>query len=291
MLASARLGSGPPDGEALVLADLDDTIKRLLVRDVPIDLGEVEVSFDAPDREWSGRLSRPAINCFLYDVRENVELRRTGWEVEKNNGSGTASRRRPPFRIDFTFQVTTWARAAEDEHNLLWRVLVALLRNPVLPEELLEGGLAEQPFSIPCRTVLPELIRTQPADLWQAVDNRIRPALTNVVTLAVDPNLVFVDPLVFTRVLRVREPFSTAIAVTTYLLSGRVRDRTDPARGIPGALVEIEESGVELVTDEDGRFSFRRTVPGAITLTARAPGRPDIAQKFEVPSPSYDLEV
>jgi hypothetical protein len=139
--------------------------------------------------------------------------------------------------------------------------------------------------------VLPELIRTQPADLWQAVDNRIRPALTYVVTLAVDPNLVFVDPLVFTRVLRVREPFSTAVTLTTYLLSGRVRDRANPAQGIAGAAVEIEESGIELVTDEEGRFSFRRTVPGPVTLIARAPGRSEVAQKFEVPSPSYDLEV
>ena len=58
-----------------MFADLDETIRLLLIRHVPLNLSEVDVSFDAPDREWSGRLSRPTVNCFLYDVRENEDLR------------------------------------------------------------------------------------------------------------------------------------------------------------------------------------------------------------------------
>src|SRR5579872_2360538 len=60
-----------------MFADLDETIRQLLIHGVPLDLSEVDVSFDAPDREWSGRLSRPTVNCFLYDVRENLEMRQT----------------------------------------------------------------------------------------------------------------------------------------------------------------------------------------------------------------------
>ncbi len=51
-----------------MFADLDETIRDLLIKNVPIDLTEVDISFEAPDREWSGRLSRPTVNCFLYDV-------------------------------------------------------------------------------------------------------------------------------------------------------------------------------------------------------------------------------
>src|SRR2546425_13010782 len=102
-----------------MFADLDETIRQLLIRFVPLDLTEVDVSFEAPDRDWSGRLSRPTVNCFLYDVRENLELRRTDWEVQRKNGEGTS--KRLPARIDATYQITVWARAPEDEHRLLWR--------------------------------------------------------------------------------------------------------------------------------------------------------------------------
>ena len=74
-----------------MFADLDETIRQLLIKGIPLDLSEVDVSFEAPDREWSGRLSRPTINCFLYDVRENLDLRATDFEHMRNNGKGTTT--------------------------------------------------------------------------------------------------------------------------------------------------------------------------------------------------------
>src|SRR5919206_154962 len=122
-----------------MFADLDETIRELLIKRVPLDLSEVDVSFEAPDREWSGRLSRPTVNCYLYDVRENHEFRETDYELERRNG--VALRTKAPIRIDVSYQVTVWARAAEDEHRLLWRVLGALLRAARPPEGFLQGGL------------------------------------------------------------------------------------------------------------------------------------------------------
>src|ERR1700693_5390653 len=104
-----------------MFADLDETIRQLLIRDVPHDLSEVDVSFEAPDRERSGRLSRPTINCFLYDVRENLEMRATGCDQMRSNTNGPPTSRRLPARVDATYQITIWARAPEDEHHLLWR--------------------------------------------------------------------------------------------------------------------------------------------------------------------------
>src|ERR687884_616978 len=124
-----------------MFADLDETIRELLIKNVPIDLSEVDVSFDAPDREWSGRLSRPTVNCFLYDVRENDELREAAWDYSRDVSNGTVSRRKVPIRFNVTYNVTVWARAPEDEHTLLWRVLSALARNPLLPEDLVQGAL------------------------------------------------------------------------------------------------------------------------------------------------------
>jgi hypothetical protein len=81
-----------------LLADLDETIRQLLIQHVPLNPSEIDISFDAPDRDWSGRLTKPAINCFLYDVRENREIRVNDWEVRRGNGS--AAKHRGALRID-----------------------------------------------------------------------------------------------------------------------------------------------------------------------------------------------
>ncbi|MEK7216235.1 MAG: Pvc16 family protein, partial [Chloroflexota bacterium] len=77
-----------------MLSDLDDTIRELLVRTVPLDPTEVELAFDTPDREWSSRLTRPAVNCFLFDVRENLKMRAVGWEVKRNGENNVGGRQR-----------------------------------------------------------------------------------------------------------------------------------------------------------------------------------------------------
>jgi hypothetical protein len=194
-----------------VFADLDSTLRTLLIRHVPLDLTEVDVSFDTPDREWSGRLNRPCVNCFLYDIRENHHLRETNWEVKRTNGTVTATK--APMRFDVTYQVTVWARQAEDEHRLLWRVLAALARHPLIPDDVTQGALKDQPFPIQAWTSQPDHTPRNMSDLWQAIDNRIRPSLTYVVTLALDPNVSYTSPVTLSRETRVGriEPGSQAL--------------------------------------------------------------------------------
>ena len=95
-----------------MLADLDETLRKLLMAEIPIKNGDVDISFDQPKREWSARLSKPAINLFLYDMRENNVLRQHQWERLDNNGQGTsdlATRKRTAFRVDCSYVITTWA--------------------------------------------------------------------------------------------------------------------------------------------------------------------------------------
>jgi len=301
-----------------MFADLDETIRQLLIKKVPIDLSEVELSFEAPDREWSGRLSRPTVNCFLYDVRENLDLRQVDWEVQKKNGSATT--RRMPARIDATYQVTVWTRAPEDEHRLLWRVLVALFRTPVIAEELLQGQLRNQVFPTRAVVVQPSQARANPAELWQAVDNRIRPALTYTVTVPLDLELEYTSPMVFTQRLRVfgreddrpapaevgapkRAPGDRADedeaakqrwlnqkAAETVRILGHVRDRSDRERALKGVTVLLRETGARFITDTEGRFAFTAH-EGPITLTATAPDGEQTSRQVEVPALEYDLEL
>jgi hypothetical protein len=185
-----------------VFADLDESIRQLLIRHVPLDLAEVEVSFDAPDREWSGRLSRPTINCFLYDVHQNLELRESDRQLTRDDATRTVSRKKGPLRIDATYYLTVWARAPEDEHRLLWRLLAAVARFPVLPNDVLSNGLQDQPFPLQTRVAMRDQTRTSATDLWQALDNRVRPSLSYVVTLALDASTPITSPIVLSRVAR-----------------------------------------------------------------------------------------
>ncbi len=262
----------------------DETIRDLLIKNVPIDLTEVDISFEAPDREWSGRLSRPTVNCFLYDVRENLDLRQTDWEVQKRNGKATS--KRLPARIDATYQVTVWARAPEDEHRLLWRTLVALFRNLIIPEESLRGQLRNQTFPTKAVVVQPSQARANPAELWQALDNRIRPALTYTVTVPLDQDLVFEAPMVFTR----RTRLFVQVLAEGIQIMGQVRDKSNTERGIPGITVLLRETGAEFITNADGQFAFK-TREGAITLIATAPTGEQATRQVDVPALEYDLEL
>lgn len=275
-----------------MFADLDESIRQLLILHVPLDPSEIEISFDTPDREWSGRLTRPTVNCFLYDVRENVKLRKIGWETRRDVASSTGTRFRPPMRVDATYQITAWSRAREDEHRLLWRLMLALARFPTLPGAVLQGDLVtSQPMPIPTSVAQPDQMPANYADLWQALDNRIRPVLTYVVTLVLDPEISFTRPLTLKAPSVGVEGFDRREQEKVALVQGRVRDREDRQRAIAGALVVLAETGDRVLTDEEGSFAFPNVERGKVTLIVRAQGRAEAAKLVAVPSPDYDLEV
>ena len=63
-----------------MLADLDETLREMLKGELERHGFEgIEIAFDAPTREWSGQLSQPSVNLFLYDLRESEEQRPSGW--------------------------------------------------------------------------------------------------------------------------------------------------------------------------------------------------------------------
>lgn len=269
-----------------MLADLDETIRQLLIREVPLDPGEVDVSFEAPDRDWSSRLSRPTVNCFLYDIRENHDIRRTDWERSQNNTA--AFRHKPLLRFDSTYQISVWARAPEDEHRLLWRVLLALCRHPSLEGDMLLADLRSQPVALPARVSQPDQTRQNHADLWQSLENRIRPSLTYVVTLALDPDLVLTSPLVLTQIIRVGNGVSDELS-EMFDIGGRVHEERVPEHGIGGALVTLRETGNQVTSDSLGRFVLRHVPRGPVTLVVQVGGYDEAVRQLEIPSENYDV--
>src|SRR5262249_25957436 len=62
---------------APMIRDLDDTIAALLKNHAPAAsaLAAAAITFDLPDSAWRKKLNKLTVNCYLYDVRENKELR------------------------------------------------------------------------------------------------------------------------------------------------------------------------------------------------------------------------
>ncbi|HMA38099.1 MAG TPA: Pvc16 family protein [Chloroflexia bacterium] len=276
-----------------MLHDLDETIKDMLVRGVPLDLSEIDISFEAPTSEWSASLARPTVNCYLYHLVENQELRQNQWEMDRVLGgrrNGTA-RHRMPFRVDACYYVTSWANEPEDEHRLLWRVLASLMRHSFLPKDCLQGTLTGQDWPMPTRVAQPEAPIKNPSDFWSSMEGPIRAGFNYIVTLPLDPERMFEIPLVLTRRVRARllDDPGPAQELVTIQFGGWVRRGAGAdSPGVAGAEVLLVERGLQATTDAAGRFGFDRVPRGRYTLRVTIDS--EYAERtVDVPGEEYDL--
>jgi len=189
-----------------LLHELDQTLAALLKRELP-GRDQITVSFAAPDDQFS--VKPPAVDLFLYDVRENLELRSNDEVVERQT-DWTSIRYRPPVRVDASYLITAWpgggsgqSDASEDEHMLLSAVMRVLLRFPKLPRELLNGSLARQDWPLPVSTLQPGRLQSL-GEFWQALGGKPKAALNYTVTLPVDVSEPETQPLVIDKEIRMR---------------------------------------------------------------------------------------
>jgi hypothetical protein len=173
-----------------MIDDLDRTLEELLKRELPPELvDQVTISFAVPDDQFPpSSVTLPAIDLFLYDVRENRELRTNEWVVERN-GNGTATKKRAPARVECSYLITAWSSKssttpAQDEHRLLGEVMQVLLRHATIPEPALQGSLAGQEPPLPTVTLLPGHLQSM-GEFWQALGGKPKAALNYTVTISV----------------------------------------------------------------------------------------------------------
>jgi hypothetical protein len=284
-----------------MIADLDETIKKVLVAELPIKNGEIDVKFDQPKREWSAKLTKPTVNFFLYDVRENSALRQAQWQpVMNGNGNGhdsnIARSKKTPFRIDCFYMMTTWASEPEDEHRLPTRCLMSLFRHPVLPEHMMVGSLQHNRFEVTTGLARHDKL-TNPAEVWSALDNEMRPSISYIVTLALDPWAVVTGPVVRTFTIRsgqtvtlpIEQELSAENRSINYI-GGTVRSKKSPQ---PGLEVAIKGTGWFDKTDDKGQFTLGGMPPGEYTLVVW-PGEGKPKEKaVQVPAAEgdYDIEL
>lgn len=280
-----------------MLSDLDETIKKMLTAELGIKNGEVDIKFEQPKREWSSRLNRPTINFFLYDVRENVMLRQHQWDVQAN-GNGRVDLvglKRTPFRLDCYYMITTWTpqERVDDEHRLLSNCLMVLFRNPILPADYLTGLVAGQEFEIQARVASHDKL-TNPAEVWSALDNEMRPSISYLITIAMDPWQKIELPMVRSLGLQLgptsepaaRELDTVASHKTT--VGGQVRKNGQPQ---PQLRVALADTGFETITNDQGQYQLNSLPHGEYTLVVWPEKGKPRQKRISVPGTDFNVDL
>jgi len=274
-----------------MLADLDETLRSLLRRELERHgFDGVEIAFDAPAREWSGQLSSPTVNLFLYDLRESQEGRPSEWATERP-GNGHARDVRPPMMMECSYAVTAWTQAVEDEHRLLSQVLAVLFAFPSLPANAMPPrlqGLADR-YPLEGRIAQPKA--DGKADFWNAVGGQYKTSLDYVVGIACESGTAYErGPEVRTQTISQRLSDGPARTITElHRWGGTVADKDGQPVG--GAWVALPELGLLAASQPDGRFLFKRVPSGKHQLVVRTRDGGEAAADVQIPGAKADLVV
>jgi hypothetical protein len=193
-----------------MINDLDKTLEQLLKQDLPSEIvSQVTISFATPDDSFPPTsVTLPAIDIFLYDVRENRELRSNEWTVERQSNNVMTRKKRPSVRVECSYLITAWPsesapNPAMDEHYLLSEVMKVLLRHPTIPANLLQGSLKDQEPPLPVMSLQPGRLQSL-GEFWQALGGKPKAALNYSVTIGIDPFEAVERPVVLEKIIIIK---------------------------------------------------------------------------------------
>lgn len=267
------------------IADLDEALRTLLKRELDKHGFEgVEIAFDAPAKEWSGKLTGPAVNLFLYDMREALDRAAATPSERRTNGVAIVSD--PPLQLELTYAVTAWTKAVEDEHRLLSQVLAVLFSYSNVPPEVIAQNASTTLARAETSVGRP---REEKADFWTSVGGQYKASIDYVVQIIVESGATFVrGPEVRTTTIRTLQadgPRSTLEEL--HRIGGTVTDADNAP--LAGAWIALPEAGRWAATDQDGRFTFARVAPGKHQVVARTTDGHEAQGTVTVPGGRCDL--
>jgi hypothetical protein len=273
-----------------MIRDLDETMRAVLHDPAQMvsfpELAAADVVFDRPTDPFNPPKS--TVNLFLYELRENTELRLNDPVIEIVNHRAVTHP--APMRLFCSYLVTTWPVGGVElplqEHRLLTQVLRVLSRYPTIPPVFLKGSLVGQVPPLPMVTLHPDSLKAM-SEFWTSLGNRMRASMTVTITISVPVFADVTDFLVTTHrtsYIPGQQPSEQVLHV-----GGRVLDNT--AQGIAGAMVDILDAGLRTSSDDAGNFDFPDVQPGAHTLRAVATGFTVKSQPLMVPGRPEDYEI
>jgi uncharacterized protein DUF4255 len=267
------------------IADLDEALRILLRRELDRHGFEgVEIAFDAPAKEWSGKLTGPTVDLFLYDLREALD-RATGTSSEtRTNGHSVVTK--PPLHLELTYAVTAWTKTVQDEHRLLSQVLAVLFSYNELPPDVLVEAAGATLTRAEASVGRP---REEKADFWTSVGGQYKASIDYVVHLVIESGATFVrGPEVRTQTVRTRQADGPASTLEElHRLGGIVRD--PDGEPVADAWVAMPDLGLWTVSDARGRFYFARLHAGDHRMVARSADGTEATGTATLPGTAADL--
>jgi hypothetical protein len=167
----------------LVLELIDESIEAFLRATVPLSAADVDVSFEAPEREWSAKLNRPTVNLFLWDIGRSSERARSGVETIERNGRMV--RRMALPMVELRYLVTAWTSDHRDERSILSGLLRSLLVHSSIPAQFRPDGLA----GLDAPTISLRSSEKAQVDVFKTLEGQLKPAINIVVTTEFDLEL------------------------------------------------------------------------------------------------------
>jgi hypothetical protein len=269
------------------IADLDEALRSLLRRELSRHGFEgVEISFDAPSKEWSGKLTAPTVDLFLYDLREATE--RSTNSPEQRTGNGGAFMVSPPLRLELTYAVTAWTKDVEDEHRLLSQALAILFSHSRLPDDVFDAEKAGVRGPADTSVGRP---REEKADFWSAIGGQYKASIDYVVHISIESGARFErGPEVRARAVRLRKSDGPASTLEEFHgLGGTVTDAGGGA--LPYAWIVVPELGLWTASDLSGRFRLARVRPGKHRVVVRTIDGQEAETTVTVPGSGLDVVV
>lgn len=282
-----------------MIYELNETIKKLLLDEMPVRKGDVDVQFDLPKKEWSSRLSKPTLNLYMYDLLENIELRGSEQWTQTDNGDGTVTLHRNPVRVNFYYLVTSWAKEIQDEQQLLSAALTTLLRQPIIPEALLPENLKNQPVPIRLEVAQNKNL-AKLSDFWGSIENDPHPGIRLTVTLTIDPYKPITSPRVATSEVRFKQ--NPSPTTQKFEDSGAKLVDSKSYFSLRGKLISkkyspttlkivLKETGKEISIQEEGEFAIQRLTKGTYHIDIIFNDRVLRHEKFVVPASYLEINV
>lgn len=159
---------------------VDASLEAMLRATVPLSATDVDVAFDAPSREWSGKLNRPTVNLFLWDIKRTTDHARSGVETVVRNDQPV--RRLVLPRVELRYLVTAWTSEHRDERALLSALMRVALTYQEIPHGYIAAGLA----GIAAPKMMMARSGETHMDIFQTLEGQLKPALDLVVITEVD---------------------------------------------------------------------------------------------------------
>jgi hypothetical protein len=277
-----------------MIRDLSETLNAILTQPgLPPELKTANIVFDHPVESFNP--STPTVNLFLFDIRENPELRFQEASITPSNGTAVITQ--PPRRILCTYLATAWVSGGTapvwQEHRLLSQVLAVLSQYPTIPADLAVKTIKTSDPPVQLQVAIGGTA-TGVSEFWSSLGAKLRPSLTVQATIALP---VFPpsppQPLAITSQIStstIQPDGTTTQPESVFHITGRVT-KSD-GKPFPGATVRLLEAKLQTVTDTDGAYWFGPLVEGQYTIQASA-GANSKQITCKVPAPrdaNYDIQ-